>query len=268
YVATRFRGGTPGQLVARRVSGPLPEDPADVAWRREPAVTVPLLPQQMTTPSLQQASIEQVQVRVLHNDQEIAFMVEWADQAVNEIEAVSRFRDAVAVQLPVNADPPPLITMGAKDQPVHILHWKASWQADVDRGQLTVKDAFPNAFNDVYPESVMGEAAAKVFYPALYVGNPMAKREKKSSVEELVAEGFGTLTHQEQQRAKGRAAFVSGRWRVVITVPMKATDTNQATITPGTPTNVAFAAWDGAKKNRGARKHWSNWVALEVEGTA
>ena len=83
---------------------------------------------------------------------------------------------------------------------------KASWQADVDRGQQTVRDAFPNGFNDWIPEELMDPELARVFYPGLAAGNPLSAAGKTSPVEELIAEGFGTLTHQAEQRATGRHA--------------------------------------------------------------
>ena len=268
YLATPSDRDRAEALTARWHAGALPPDPGDPAWLRVAPVEIPLLPQKIVPPMLGEQVIAHLRLRVLHNGGEIAFHLEWQDAKVDELEAMGRFRDAVAVQLPVvTGTTPPAITMGGPGQPVHILHWKASWQADLDTGQKGVKDAFPNAFNDVYPEAVLGEAGARDFYPALAVGNLMARRDKTSSVEELVAVGFGTLTTHDQQRAKGRAAFADGRWRVVIALPMTG-GKNQATIRPGSSTHVAVAAWDGAHGNRGARKQWSNWTSMHVERTA
>lgn len=255
------------RLVSHYRSGPLPvEVPGAEEWGEVAAFEVRLQPQQVTPPILAEAAIDSLLVRSLHNGSEIGFHLEWQDPARDELEAMARFRDAVAVQLPVGPGEPPSITMGGPGAPVHILHWKASWQADIDTGLKGVKDIFPNAFNDVFPEGLMGDEAARVFYPGIYVGNSLSWREKASPVEELVAEGFGSLTTQEEQRAVGRGVFSEGRWRVVIAIPMQGGE-GQATLEPGSRTSVAFAAWNGGAGNRGARKQWGDWTPLEIEGT-
>jgi DMSO reductase family type II enzyme heme b subunit len=251
-VRARFRDGT------------LPDDPADDAWRALSSARVPLFAQQMTTPMLEEGTIDEVELRVMHNGREIAFLLEWQDDDVDDLEAMARFRDSVAVQLPIGRDGGTPVTMGAPGKPVHILHWKASWQRQVTNGPRTVRDVFPNAVNELTPEKLLGEEAARVVYPALYVGNLAAARERHSAVEELVAEGFGTLTTHDEQRAVGNGTLRDGRWRVVIRVPMKG-GRRHARVTPGAATEVAVAAWDGGPAQRGGRKHWSNWLSMFVE---
>jgi len=257
--------GPAAELVSHAMSGPVPGgDPEAGEWDVKP-FDVAVTPQNITTPMLAEASVDAVRVRSLHNGTDIAFLLEWADSERDDLEAVGRFRDAVAVQLPI--DPAASFTMGGAGTPVHILHWKASWQADVDLGQRTVRDAFPNGFNDWIPEELMDPAAARVFYPGLAAGNPMSAVGKASPVEELVAEGFGTLTHQAEQRATGRGVFADGRWRVALQVPMAGGGTT-ATLVPGTVSQAAFAVWNGAGQNRGARKHYAAWVPFTIEATA
>jgi hypothetical protein len=264
WAATRDR--LADRLVSHRRPDPLPvEDPGAEAWSEVAPFEVRLQPQRITPPTLAEPSIASVLVRSLHDGSWIAFHLEWGDETKDELETMARFRDAVAVQLPAAPGAPPSVTMGAPDSPVHILHWKASWQADVDTGRKSVKDAFPNAFNDVVPEGLMGDEAARVFYPGIQVGNPLSQLERGTPVEELVAEGFGSLTTQEEQRAVGRGIFADGRWRVVIAVPMQGGEA-QATLEPGGRTSVAFAVWNGGAGNRGARKHWGDWTPIEIEG--
>jgi DMSO reductase family type II enzyme heme b subunit len=249
---------------ARKAVAALPRDPLDQAWAAVTPLQVPLLPQHMTTPRSTTATIDQILARVLHNGSEVAFQLEWIDDEVDDVEAIQRFRDSVAVQLPVDPKVPTSVMMGEIGRPVHILHWRASWQSEMANGGRQVRTAFPNAVNEVTPETVLGEEAARVFYPALAVGNPMADRNRKSAVEELVAEGFGTLTPHRDQRAEGRGVLTEGGWAVVIVVPMSG-GKNQAKLKSGDSTPLAFAAWDGGAGNRGARKQWSNWVTLELE---
>jgi hypothetical protein len=271
WMILRDRNGieqvTPVDALVAGFRPTVPLDPLDPAWASRPPVAVPLLPQQMATPMLEVQTVEQVWLRVLHDGNEIAFHLEWEDDDVNDVDAMGLFRDSVAVQLPVDAENGAPITMGGPGRPVHILHWKASWQREVLHGPRRLRDAFPYAVNELTPEDMMGIDQATVYYPARYVGNLHAALERTTPVEELVAEGFGTLTTHDEQRAQGEGLAIDGRWFIVIRLPMTGAD-RQASIRPGRATQVALAAWDGGHGNRGGRKHWSNWVPMDVEGTA
>ncbi len=281
YVA--MRPGAADKLVARRRRGALPIDnPNADAWLDLDHFVVALLMQQITPPHAAELAVPEIWVRAMHNGTDIAFHLEWGDKVIDDIDKMAAFRDAVAVQLPVTDEadataPKTSVTMGlppgvaAAGQPatpaqtVHILQWKASWQYDVDKGRRTVKDIFPNMYNDVTPEGVLGEANSIVFYPGVFAGNSMSARERKSPIEELTAAGFGSLTTHEKQRADGKGVNDHGRWRVTLSMPMDSGDTTKARVTAGKSVPVAFAVWSGEKKNRGARKQYANWVPMEVE---
>jgi len=251
-------------LVARYQKGDLPLDPSDRAWARVRAWTVPLAVQNLTTPFATELAVPQIAVRVLHNRESIGFHIEWDDGDEDNIDAMARFRDAVAVQFPVDPSAPVAITMGAATQPVHIMQWRAAWQVDVDLGRRGVHDAFPNMYHDAPPEALLGEEAARQFYPALVAGNPMARRDRTSPVEDLIAEGFGSLTAHAEQTANGRGEFTGKGWRVVIVTPLQP-GADKTSLSPGLTTNVAFAVWNGSRGNRGARKQWADWTPLEIE---
>jgi DMSO reductase family type II enzyme heme b subunit len=253
------------RVVAARTDEALPRDPLAAVWRAQPPINMPLVQQYMVAPRLQpEGMIPQVTLRALHNGREIGFHVAWADSRADDLEAVARFRDSVAVQVPVSPEGPVTVVMGQPGRPVHILHWRASWQRTVRDGPRDVRDLHPFAVNDRTPEEHLGAEQARVFYPALVVGNPMATRERTTPVEELVAQGFGTITSHEGQRADGYGVHTSQGWEVVVVMPM-AGGQNQPTLSPGGLTAVAVAVWDGAKGDRGARKQFANWVGLELE---
>lgn len=263
YTLNRPKPAT--HLVAVRHEGDIPMDHTDRAWTRLPRWTVPLMVQNMVPPHAPALAVAEVRVSALRNSEHIAFLVEWDDDEEDAIDAMARFRDAVAVQLPVDPATQPGVTMGAAGQPVHIMQWRAAWQRDVDFGRQGVKDAFPNTFHDAPPEALMGEEAARQFYPALAVGNPMAQRDRTSPVEDLTAVGFGSLTSHESQTAAGRGIHDRNGWHVIISTPLAA-GPDKTALAAGITTSVAFAVWDGASGNRGSRKQWSNWTELEIEG--
>ncbi len=257
-----------GALDCKYRAGEIPLDPKSAVWTRRPVFVVSLLKQNIATPNALELAIPELRVRSIHNGKQIAFHIEWVDPTKDEIDAVARFHDAVAVQLGTDAAADSPITMGGPTSAVHILQWKASWQADIDSGQKTVKDAFPNMYNDVLPEQWMTAEQAKAFYPAWAVGNALAQRDKKSPVEELAAVGFGTLTTHAEQEATGKGVHDGKRWRVVIARPMQPTGSSKAKIVPGETRSVAFAVWSGSHSQRGGRKQYAPWTALNIGGVA
>lgn len=258
---------TASSLVAHYHAGELPMDPEDKAWSKHGRFTVPLVIQAMTLPHVAGLSIPELRVRALHNKERIAFLVDWDDQQADAVDAMARFRDAVAVMLPLSSDAAVAVTMGSKDQPTHIVQWRASWQADVDLGRRTVQDAFPNMFHDAPHEETMGQEAARQFYPALVVGNPLAARERTVPVEELTAAGFGSLTSHAEQSATGKGVFQETGWKVVLSWPLQG-GPDKSNLSPGGSTSVSFAAWNGTAGDRGARKQWANWTPLAIEAAS
>ncbi len=246
-------------------AGAIPLDPASGVWTRRSVFRAPLVKQNIATPNTKELAVPELKVRALHNGSEIAFHLEWASTSKNEIDAIARFHDAVAVMFGTDAAADAPITMGGPQSATHILQWKASWQADIDHGQRTVKDAFPNMYNDVIPEQWMPIEQAKAFYPAWAVGNALAQRDKKTPIEEMGAVGFGTLTTHKEQEATGKGVHDGKRWRVVIVKPLKSAGTSKAQVAPGETRGVAFAVWSGSNDQRGARKQYAPWTSMTIE---
>lgn len=266
------RPAQPGVLDASLVRGELPlTDPDNKAWQKADSLAVQLLPQQMFYPKLKQATLQQITVRALFNGKQLGVLVEWADEKADDVESIVTFRDAVAAMLPMQpaGDRPPVF-MGMAGKPVYIMQWKASWQKDVDQGFQGVEKAYPRWFNDVYPGHPTLEAlglkgdAVKSYYPGLAAGNPLSQQKRTSPVEELIAEGFGTLTSLPQQRALGRGIYANGRWKVSLGMP--AAEQDVPVLKPGSSVPVAFAVWDGGKRQVGGRKHYADWVQVNLPG--
>lgn len=260
---------SPGEVVAAKVAA-LPSSPADPAWGPLPVHVAPLVPQDMVEPRLMKATTPELRVRAATNGTEIAFLLEWADAAKNDLPGPAKFVDACAVQLP--ALPPgrdlPAPQMGESGRGVEITFWRASWQAVVDGRGDTLRDLQPNAAVDHYPfeapvlkpgSDARREAELR-YAPARELGNPMAGPRKKP-VEDLLAEGPGTLSPGPDAGSNGRGVRTPSGWAVVLSRRLPS-----GLAAPGR-SQVAFAVWDGGGEEAGARKMRSVWIPLRLEGT-
>ena len=256
-------------IVAPYVDGDLPDtDPSADAWDAAQPVIVPLAAQQIAQPFLEKAGVAELEARALHNGSTVALKLEWADDAVDDLDGIRRFHDAVAVQIPARAGATPALTMGAPGTPVHILQWRATWQRDIDSGGKTgVDQIYPEVIHDVMPDDVLPPRTAQLYWVGREAGNPLSQVNRLTPVEEVVAEGFGSVTHLAKQTARGHGNHEDGHWRVALSVPSARAGIG-APLAPGTSWPVAFAVWLGSQDNRGGRKHIANWQTLVLEAKA
>ena len=91
--------------------------------------------------------------------------------------------------------------MGAPGTPVHILQWRATWQHDIALGGKTgVDQIYPEVIHDVMPDDVLPPRTAQLTGSAGR-RNPLPPQiEPHDAVEEVVAEGFGSVTHSRRSR--------------------------------------------------------------------
>lgn len=241
-------------------------DPTAAYWNGAPATPIAMLPQVVTTPRHPNAAIKQMTVKAAHNGQWLAFLIEWADPTKDDRLVTNEFGDQVAVELPVEYDraTPPSPMMGNPGGRVLILQWRAAFQRDLERHDHTVRDLYPYAQVDVYPDQVLRATDARPYTGALGLDNPIS-HPLSTAVLDQMAEGWGTLTVKPEQHSDGKGVWQDGRWRVVITHPMASGSENDPQLRPGDANVVAFAVWDGGHAEVGARKAWSNWIPLRIE---
>jgi hypothetical protein len=248
----------------------LPDDPLDRAWETAPEHVAKLLLQDLVEPRLMTASTPEVRVRALTNGAEIAFRLEWADAEADDLPGAGKFSDGCAIQLPQRADvtvPDP--QMGQEGRGVQITYWRADWQAWVNGRRDSINELYPNASIDHYPFDAAsldrGSDAqtqmARRFAPADAVGNRRSG-PRTSAVEDLVAEGPGTIGPGPATTSRGRGARTASGWAVVITRAMP------DGLSARSRTQIAFAVWQGAAQEAGARKMRSGWVGLAMRGTS
>jgi DMSO reductase family type II enzyme heme b subunit len=256
---------TPEVVVASRAS--LPSAAADPAWQQAPVHIAPLLLQDMVEPRQLQATTREVRVRAVSDGSRVAFRIEWADATRDDRPGPARFSDAVAVQVPSRIEANvPAPQMGEAGRPVEISYWRASWQAVADGRGDTIRDLYPTASVDHYPfeaASLEKDAKAKSemalrYAPARALGNTMAG-PRKNPVQDLLAEGPGSLSPAGETRATGRGERTETGWSVIIVRPLP------AGLAPTVRSQVAFAVWEGSRDETGARKMRTGWIPLALQ---
>lgn len=232
-------------------------DPASPLWNGLPETAINLFPQNITTPSLMKGTVSGLRVKGAHNGRWIAIRLQWDDLTRDTHVETDLASDACAVQFPVGDITKTSPFMGSKKYPVEILHWKGIWQADAETGFQKVTDLYPNTWVDTY------RFGRKM---ATSVGNPISQTNRAMPVDELMAEGFGTLTHQSREDSSAWGLWEEGHWTVVLSHKMKTGDKHDPVFKSPGKTQAAFAVWDGGQGNVGSRKNYAPWVTLNLEG--
>ena len=239
-------------------------DPTAAFWSSAPPTTVTMLPQNVATPTIASAAVSEITVKAAHDGIAFAFLISWKDPTQSDRIVVDQFGDQVAVELPMlyrdNVIPSPM--MGNPGARVSIIQWRAAFQHDLDHGDPAVRDLYPNALVDVYPDQVLKATDARPYTGALGLDNPISHAVSTPVLDQW-AEGFGTMTVKPEQHADGRGIWKDGWWHVVLSHRMKR-DATDPDLAPGGKTIVAFAVWDGGNKEVGSRKAWANWVTVNV----
>lgn len=245
----------------------VPATPDDAAWRDAPVYTAMLVTQDVVEPRLLQPSTDRVDVRAVADGTRVAFRLEWADATMDDLPGIARYSDACAVQLPAVTEADVTAPwMGEPNRPVEITYWRAFWQAAVDGRADSITSLYPGAAVDHYPFEAASlapgsdaqRAMAQRYAPARARGNEMAGPRERP-VEDLIAEGPGTIRPVSKPRSDGRGARTENGWAVVLSRPLP------SDVKPGKRTQVAFAVWEGSDQEAGARKMRSVWIPLLLE---
>ncbi len=245
----------------------IPLGASDPAWEQVPEHLAKLLLQDLVDPRLMKPSTAEVRVRSVNNGSEVAFRLEWADATQSDMPGPARFLDGCAIQIPkAIAANPPDPQMGQAGQPVEISFWRADWQAAVNGRKDTIREIYPNAAVDHYPFEAKslepGSAAQKEmasrYAPSRALGNRRAG-PRESPVEDMVAEGPGTLSPAPARQSRGGGVRTKDGWAVVIARKIPegfALDQR---------TQIAFAVWEGAAQEAGGRKMRTGWIPFAMK---
>lgn len=244
----------------------LPTAADDSVWQRIPVHSAKLLLQDMVEPRLMEPSTAIVRIQAITDGKQIAFRMSWQDPTLDDVPGPARFGDAAAVQLPAaTAADVPAPQMGEDGKPVEITYWSAIFQAVVDGRKDSIETLYPQAKVDHYPfeaaslkaGSPVQQEMEKRYSPARALGNPMAG-PRQTAVQDLLAEGPGTLRPAEKSLSSGSGKHSKDGWTLLLVRPLP----NGAK--PGGRTQAAFAVWQGSHQEVGARKMRTGWIPLSL----
>ncbi len=260
------------QLVARKVSGDVEMNPLANQWLNVEPVYVVLTPLWWSD-----KRIEGVQVRAIHNTQNLALLLTWEDPKKDDnLVEVQSFSDGVALQFSMEKDPP-FFGMGSKGHPVYIWHWKAAWEQkgkerlDIEKHySSTASDWYLSQKDYQYGQAFETSESETRFHDPQFItgwgaGNPLSDPQKEESSEGGLSEGLGTYTTHmvESKQVKANGIWSEGKWHVIFVRSLKGQDHLKFRV--GDSISVAFAIWDGSQKDRNGQKSVSIWNTLVLE---
>lgn len=220
-------------------------------WQSIVPVFLPTTAQQVTPP-MGGGTVERVAVRAVHWEDRLYVMLEWVDSTQDSLsDRYETFTDAAAIQFPAEAGSEvPFICMGQADQAVNIWQWRSDQQNQIP----TLPE---EGYVDLYPST------DDLYYTAREAGNPLSQPDR-TGVRNLVAGGFGTLEATDLGTLQGHGSYYQGRWTVVFARPFQPSGELQPRFDDGTPVDVAFAIWDGSKRERDGLKSVSAFTQLTI----
>jgi len=246
------------------------------------AVTVPLQKQDKAFPN-GGGSVSSAEVKAIHDGLAIYFKISWSDPTKNaRVIAVQEFRDAVALMFPLGAveiTPAEHFSprMGDREKPTNLWHWKADWDADLlVKGELEdVEAQYPNMHDDfnLNPYSVYYHreliTSVEVLSGGRAANNLLSQPGRGRTVEDLNAEGFGTLTTQAHQDVNGCSKYEDGIWTVIMYRSLITEDPHDVQLVPGGTTYFNMAVWNGGEQDRNGQKNISTqWHPATLERVA
>lgn len=229
-------------------------------WQKAKVGTVEAYPQ--TTIEMNDAKLmhenannkaKKVRVKTIQNGEYVAFLVQWKDatKSIQEGYASDVYGDGFAVQLPTTLDKLPYIGMGSDGRAV-IVHLQ----------KATGKTYEPNNNQDVYHQLNSSNQNAFAGDLATYKANVGAQGNGDYQ-RVFIAEGFRSTTQirDTSEASRMEMRYENGTWNGLLVRKLKS---EHLDLSKGS-FPVAFAFWDGSKKNRDGSKLLTSWVGVGAQ---
>ncbi len=261
------------RLVAVRVDE-VPNHPDSGIWRSAEAASLHLMPLwwRGNRP-------EELTVQAVHDGSELALLLTWSDTSWDHtVMRPQDFRDAAAVQFALSDDPP-FFAMGQRGGKVNIWMWKSERQADLEPAYQDLEKVYPNIGIDSYPNFSLSPLeqptrraltldSDPTYVTAWGAGNIVSDPTDRTSVEDLVAQGFGTLRARPltDRAVTSTGVHSTGSYRVLFRRSLTSAGADTRSLTPGRSVPVAFAIWDGSAGDRDGKKSVTIWQEFVIGG--
>jgi DMSO reductase family type II enzyme heme b subunit len=244
------------------VQGEVPTDPLSPDWNKAPATEFPMSPQVHWQKRIQQVTVKSIKVRGLHNNKQIAFLLEYADPTQDPA-------DAAALEFMVGekkahfAHGQPMMQVGGG--PVNIWYWRNDAPGAMDMTAMGFGTLKKESQQDVQAKGVWKDEKVKIHYKQ----RKLIPRKDPKTGEQLKDPVSGDPQFDEVTESKDED--VTGVWRIVFTRTLMTTDQQDAQFQTGTFPNIAFAVWDGKKlesgdlKESGSQKAVTSWWYFNAE---
>lgn len=227
-------------ISAARIDGSLPDSVTDYNWINADAFTLVLVPNVIKEGRLFKPLNDSMTIRVLYNENEIAFLLEMDDRTHSRPgdpdaetirdPALELFPDAFAIQMPLKGsfkpgETPelPLFRHGDPAHPTVVWYWRTE----------SVDPKVP---------------ALTMMFDGSGVDQKLEPRTDDHSVS-----------------ASGR--WVNGRWRVMMTRSRHASNPKDLDFSDESQIPVSFASWDGSNAESGSRHMLSSWYWVSLSET-
>lgn len=229
-------------------------------WQKAKAGTVEAYPQ--TTIEMNDAKLmhenannkaKKVRVKTIQNGEYVAFLVQWKDatKSIQEGYASDVYGDGFAVQFPTTLDKLPYIGMGSDGRAV-IVHLQ----------KATGKTYEPNNNQDVYHQLNSSNQNAFADDLTTYKANVGAQGNGDYQ-KVFIAEGFRSTTQirDTSEASRMEMRYENETWNGLLVRKLKSEhlDLSKRSFP------VAFAFWDGSKKNRDGSKLLTSWVGVGAQ---
>jgi len=227
------RGGV--AISAQRVEGGLPSDVNAAAWEKATPVSLPLVPNIIKEERLFTPLNDEVTVRVLYNQDEIAFLLEINDRT--------------------DSRPGEPVSQGIQDEKLKLF-------ADAVAIQFPKEDAFANKPVVKKPLYRHGDAARHTTIWYWNAGSMKPQRAARATLLEGSGPDKKPAPRMQDQSLQAQGQWTHGRWRVIMKRPRKGGESGDINFDEGRFMPISFANWDGSNGEVGARHTLTTWYWL------
>ncbi|MFQ5783394.1 MAG: c-type cytochrome [Alphaproteobacteria bacterium] len=217
------------------VNGPLPESVDDIAWETAPSTTLLMFPNLIKGNRLFKPLNDAVSVRVLYNDNAIAFLLEVDDRTY------SRPGDPDAEKI--------------QDR-------KLELHSDAFAIQFPKRDAFVAASKVEKPMLGHGDPVHSTTIWYWNAGSVEPQRASYSMILDAAGSDEKLRPRQEDTSLGAFGEWTNGRWRVLMKRSRNGGENGDVTFSEDKFIPVSFADWDGSNGEVGSKHSLTSWYWL------